>query len=158
MKRVVLGGALAALLLVGCGGGAAPTSAPGGPTQAPGGATQAPIGGPTQAPAGTPATNPQPNTGDLEAMVRALTPPGSTELQFVESGGVTALYLSSTTPLDQLEAFFDQAIPAQGITIAGKSEQVGTLIYSLENPVGGVVVTPADQAGSAITISLGQSQ
>jgi hypothetical protein len=91
-------------------------------------------------------------------MARALAPPGSTELQFVESSGVTALYLSSTTPIDQLEAFFDQAIPAQNITVSGKSKLSGSLIYSLENPVGGVVVTPADQAGNAITISLGESQ
>jgi hypothetical protein len=152
IQRSLVVVALAGLLVACGGGGTTPTTAPGGGStaQPPGAATPAP-GVATPAPGGN-------NSGDFEAMVRALAPAGSTEIQFVESGGLTALYLSSTMPLDQLEAFFDQAIPAQGITVSGKSEMAGTLIYSLENPVGGVVVSPADQAGHAITISLGESQ
>ena len=90
-------------------------------------------------------------------MVRALVPPGSTEVNYVAAGGSYTLYLSNASGVDQLEAFFDQAIPAQGITVAGKSEESGSLVYSLTNPIGGVVVTPA-ASGHMITISLGSGQ
>jgi hypothetical protein len=150
MSRLVSGCLLAALILACSSGPAAPTEP--GATATPGGAPTS--GVPTVPPAGTPPPGGQTAS---EALVRSLVPPGSTEVQYVASGDAYALYLSNASPIDQLEAFFDQTIPARGVTVSGKSEVSGILIYSLENPVGGITVTPADNAGYLILISLGTS-
>ena len=150
MQRVAAGVALAVMLSA-CSSGAPGATAPG-VTQQPG----ATVAVPTPPPVGT--VNPQPNVGDLEAGVRALVPPGSSETQFSQVGGNYSLYLTNSTPIDQLEAFWDQAIVAQGLTLAGKFEQAGTLTYSFSNPVGGIVVTQDGSGGQAIVISLGTGQ
>ncbi len=132
-----------ALVIVACSpSGAAPTV--GVPTAAPGGPTAAP-GGPTTVPAG----------GNLESLARSFVPQGSTEISATPAGGSYTVIASTPMSLDQLKAFYAQAIPASGVTVTGPLEVGGTLTYALTNPDGGIVVTPGGDAGFLITISVG---
>ena len=143
-------GVVVALILSACSSGAPGATVPG-VTQQPAATADAPTGAPV-------VTNPPVNPASLEARVRALVPPGSSETQVAQVGNSYSLYLTNSSSLDQLEAFWDQAIPAQGLTLAGKFESAGTLTYSVTNPDGGIVVTPDGSGGHAIVISLGTSQ
>lgn len=156
MVKRLLASALLALALVGCSGGPAAT-VPGVPTQAPGGVpTQAPGGVPTQAPGGQPTPAGQP-AGDLEARVRALVPPGSTEISEASFGGAYQLNLSNTgQSLEQLQAFWTQQVPAAGFTWSGAFVQGDSLTVAFTNPSGGAVAVrnPAD-GSTIITLSAG---
>jgi hypothetical protein len=124
-----------------------------GVTNPPGATAGTTAGAPTQPPAGTPI--PQPNGGDLEAKVRSLVPPGSTEVTAAAVGGSFSVTVNNPGPLDQLEAFWDQKIPTAGVTQTGKVEAGGTLTYGFTDPDGGIVAAPNGSGGFVITISLG---
>ncbi len=167
MSQRFLAGVMLATLLAACSGSPASAPTPG-PTGAPGpgatptpvvpGATPTPVVPGATDPAPTPAgpTNPL-NSGDLEALVRSLVPPGSTEVTHIEVGGLYQLHLTSTSTIDQLEAFWDQAIPAAGMTLEGKYTAGGTLTIGISNPDGGIIVTPDESGQLFIAISLGIS-
>jgi hypothetical protein len=58
--------------------------------------------------------------------------------------------------LDQLKAFWTQAIPAAGMSETGRYEAAGSLVIAFTNPDGGITASPADN-GFLITISVGTS-
>jgi hypothetical protein len=149
MKRILTSAALA-LVVAACSSGTVPTAPAGVPT-VPGGL---PTGVPTLPPVGTPG-NPPPNGGNLESQVRSLVPPGSTEVQSASLGGSFSVTVTNPGPLDQLEAFWDQTIPAVGVTQTGKVEAGGTLTYGFTDPDGGIVAAPNGSGGYVITVSLG---
>ncbi len=138
-----------ALIVTACSSGAPGPTVPG--VSLPPGAT---ANVPTLPPVGTPG-NPLPNGGTPEARVRALIPPGATELQAAAVGGSYSVTLSHPGPLDQLEAFWDQAAPAAGVTVTGKVANAGTLTYGFTDPDGGIVAVPNGSGGYVITISVG---
>ena len=138
------------MVIVACSPGGTGPTVPGVPTNAPtvpGGPDSTPGGAPTAAPGG----------GDLESLARALVPPGSAEVSAVPAGGSFTVIATTPMTLDQLKAFYAQAIPATGVSFTGPLEVAGTLTYALTNPDGGVVVTPGGDQGFLITISVGQT-
>lgn len=142
--------ALLALLVLGCSGGS------GTPTPTPGGApTVAPGGGPTATPGGAPTV--APGGGNLEAKARSLVPPGATEVAELDAGTGYSLTVTTSTPIDQLESFWNQAIPGAGITKTGSFTMDGILTIALSNPDGGIIATPDESGLVTILISLGTS-
>jgi hypothetical protein len=148
IKQLLTSGLLT-LALIGCSSGGQAPTVPGVPTQPPGGAPTAPPGGqPT--PAGQPA-------GDLETRVRALIPPGSTEISEASAGGAYQLNLSNTgQTLEQLQAFWTQQVPAAGFTFTGAFIQGDALTVAFSNPSGGAVAVRNTGTGETIiTLSAG---
>ena len=151
VKQRLAAGIALAVMLTACSSGAPGATVPG--VSQPPGATA----GATNPPAATPG-NPQP-AGNLEAAARALVPPGSVELSEAQYGNAYQLNVTTTMSLDQLKAFWAQAIPATGATSPGQFESGGILTVTLNNPEGGIVASPdATSGGYLITISLGTSQ
>ena len=151
-------GALAvlAIAIAACSG--TPTTGPGA-TETPGSvATETPGAGATETPGETQGGQTNPPAGDLEATARALVPPGSTETGKFEAGGFFQLYLTSTTSIQDLEAFWDQKIPSLGMTVAGKFTLEGTISYTSTNPDGVITASPDSASGGVvIVIALGTS-
>ena len=143
--------AVCAIAIAACSG--TPTTETPGP-----GGTETPGAGATETPGATQGGQTNPPAGDLEALARALVPPGSTETQKVEIGGFFQLYITSTMSLAELEAFWDSKIPSLGMTLAGKFTGSGSLTISITNPDGGIVATEDTSAGNVgIVIALGTS-
>jgi hypothetical protein len=142
VKRL-LGSITLVVVVAACGGGpVTPTQRPGQPTQAPGGTT----------------TVPQPGGGNTEAKARALVPPGSTELSATTQGNSYSLIVSTAQTIEQVGAFYQQAIPAAGLTETGRFTLGDTLTISVSNPDGGIVaVKDPSQGRVVVTISLGIS-
>src|SRR5690242_3347329 len=108
MTRVVLG-CLVALVLAACGGTPAATTAPVGTTGPGGPATNPPAQASHSAAQSTPAgpvSTPPPagGAGNNESIVKALVPPGATEISHVSTGGQYAVVVSSQMSLSDLEA------------------------------------------------------
>ena len=100
----------------------------------------------------------QPNTGDNESRARALVPPGSTQLSESSFGNAFQLTLSSTQSIEQLGAFWTQAIPAAGMQETGRFTAEGSLTIAFTNPDGGIVAAPDPSTGTVtIVISVGTS-
>jgi len=160
MTRVILS-CLALLALAACGGSPAASTGPG-RTTGPGGQATTPAQQASQpAPVGTPpaAVTPAPGGGgsSSEAIVRALVPPGSTEVAHFQVGNQFSMTVSSQMTLAQLEAFFDQKLPSTGVTQTGKFNSTGSLIYAFTNPDGGVTVADDGNGGFQVTIAAGAS-
>jgi hypothetical protein len=99
---------------------------------------------------------PQPNAGDNESRARALVPPGSTELSETSFGNAYQLTLTNPQSLEQLDAFWAQAIPAAGMQSTGKFEMDLSLVIAFTNPDGGISATnDGSGSGSTIVISVG---
>lgn len=144
MRRFVWLVAIALVAAACGGGGAVPTPTPGSQATSPPGATSA--------------TTPQPNTGDNKSIARSLIPPGATQLNEVQVGNSYTVQLSSTQTLEQLGAFWTQAIPAAGLQETGRFNQAGTLTIAFSNPEGGIVAFEDSSAGGVImSISVGTS-
>ena len=140
MNRL-LGSTLVFVLIAACGGGATATQRPGQPSQLPGAPT---------------ANAPQPGGSSNEAKARALAPPGSTEVSASAQGNSFSLIVSTTQTLEQLGAFYQQAIPAAGLTETGRFTLGETLTISVTNPDGGIVALRDPGQGSVlVTISIG---
>jgi hypothetical protein len=151
-------GVVLAVLVVGCSGNANPTNSPGpGSTATPGPTATSDNGGQTPgSPTDNPTTNPG-GGGDITALVQALIPAGATESGRLSLGGSLQVYLTSTASMADLESFWDQAIPANGMTESGKFTAEGILTIAITNPDGGIVATPNDDGTVGIVISLGTS-
>lgn len=135
-----------ALVVVACGGGAGPSPTPGSQATTPPGATNAPNG------------TAQPNTGDNKSRARLLIPPGATQISESTFGNSYSVQLSSTQSLEELGAFWTQAIPAAGLTETGRFTMAGTLTIAFTNPDGGIVASEDASAGGVImNISVGTS-
>lgn len=147
-KRIGALTVLAAVLFA-CGGSPTATQTPGA------GATEPPGGTATDTPAGQTAP---PFAGDLEATARALVPPGSTETQKIEAGGVFQLYVTSTTSIADLESFYDSKLPSVGAKDVAKINSSGSLTYGFTNPDGTVIATTDSASGGTfIIIGVGSS-
>jgi hypothetical protein len=144
MRRFFIGSLLAASLLA-C-SSASPTPTPAGATPAPG-ITAAPNSGPTAAPA-----------GDNQALARALVPAGASNVTEASVGNMRQIYATSSQTIEQLQAFWEQAIPANGMVIGGSFPSAGTLTIAFTNPDGGIVAAPDPSGGISIVISVGTSQ
>jgi hypothetical protein len=140
-----------ALVVVACGGGAAPTATPGSQVTAPPGATDPP--------GATAATTPQPNSGDNKSKAQALIPPGSSApLNEVTIGNSYTVQVTSTQTLEQLGAFWTTAIPGAGLQETGRFTSAGTLTIAFTNPDGGIVASEDSSSGGVfISISVGSS-
>ena len=151
----------AAALLLACGG------SPAAPTQRPAGSTPGAVA--TQQPAAqTPAVNPPPgqvtpgapapNGGDNKTKARALIPPGATQVNEVVIGNSYTVHVSSNQTLDQLAAYWTQAIPAAGLQESGRFTAAETLTIAFTNPDGGIVASADPSTGFVLaTISVGNS-
>lgn len=158
MTRALLG-CLVALTLVACGGSSA-TPAPArtaGPDGGGGQATSAPAQATPPAGASTPAPGGGGGGGSPEAIVKALVPPGSTEVTHMTIGNLYSATVTSQMSLADLEAFFDQKLPTTGVTQSGKLNQAGSLIYAFTNPDGGITAADDGNGSVQITISAGTS-
>lgn len=149
-------GALVALLVLGCSGGSGPA-----PTPTPGGGAPTPVNVPTATPGGAPtpgggATVP-PGGGNLEAKARSLVPAGSTQTAEFDGGTSYVLTVTTTTPIAQLEAFWEQAIPAAGLSLSGSFTFDGALVMAFTNPDGGITATPGENGLVTVLISIGTS-
>jgi hypothetical protein len=83
-------------------------------------------------------------------------PPGASETSAVSIGNAYQLTLSSNQSLEELEAFWDQAIPAAGMQSTGRFTADGSLTIALTNPDGGIVATGDPSTGGVtIVISVG---
>jgi hypothetical protein len=151
MLKLVLASTVLAALLVACSAGAPATPSAPAATPTPG-ATQA---APSPTPPGSGNTTPAANTGNAEAIVRALVPPGATEVSKVETGDFFSLSLSSSQSIAELEAFFDQKLPSTGVTVSGKFTAAGTLTIAFTNPDGGITATPDGSGGTLVVITAG---
>jgi hypothetical protein len=116
--------------------------------------TQAP-GGPTQPPAGTTQQPPLPGLGDNMSKARALVPPNSTEHSDSTAGSNVSIVVVTTQTLEQLGAFYQQQIPAAGMTETGRFTLGETLTISFTNPDGGIVAVVDPSQGVIVTISVG---
>ena len=148
---------VSALLLACSSGPAAPTpgsqQTPGSQPTPPQAATSVPNPPAQQTPGA-----PQPNAGDNESRARALIPPGASEVGEASFGGAYQLSLTSTQSLEQLDAFWAQAIPAAGMQLTGRFTVEGTLTIAVSNPDGGIVAARDASTGvTTIVISLGTS-
>ena len=153
MNRLAYLAGIAVLLAACSSGPSGPTSRPQ-VTTPPAGATSAPNQPPAQATPGAP----QPNTGDNKSLARALIPQGATQLSEVNVGNSYTVQLSSTQSLEQLGAFWTQAIPAAGLQETGRFTQGETLTIAFTNPDGGIVAFADSSSGGVImTISVGTS-
>jgi hypothetical protein len=146
------------VLVVACGGAAAPSA----PRASTGGA-QPSTGQSTAGAAATPGSAATPANpaggapGDVKSIVTALIPPGSTQINATEIGGSYTVQLMSQSSMSDLQAFFDQKIPTLGITQTGKTSGGGTTIYAFTNPDGGITMSPLDEGGILVTIAAGTS-
>lgn len=148
MKRLAFVGVIA--LLAACSAGPSGATTPPGATP-PAAATSAP-NPPAQATSGAP----QPNAGDNASRGQALIPPGATQLSEISSGNAYSVQVSSTQSLEQLGAFWTQAIPAAGLQETGRFTADETLTIAFTNPDGGIVAAADPSAGGVIiTISVG---
>ena len=143
MKRGMWLAAVAGLVVAACGGGGT------GPTGTP--ATQI-----TQPPTATEGqVTSRPNSGDNKAKAQALIPPGSSAaINELTVGSQYSVQVTSSMTLDQLGAFWTAAIPAAGLTEAGRYTADGSLIIAFTNPDGGITASQVD-SGVLITISIG---
>ena len=147
-------------LFLACSGPAAPTPGrPAGPT--PGSAaTQQPAAsaGAVNTPGLATPGAPQ-NGGDNKSKARALIPQGATQVSEVTVGNSYSVQVSSGQSLEQLGAFWTQAIPAAGLQETGRFTSGDTLTIAFTNPEGGVTASADPSTGSVIiTISAGTSQ
>jgi hypothetical protein len=140
LTRLVLVGALA-VALVACGGGSPPTPAGQASTPAAPGATVAPGGG----------------GGSTESIVQALVPPGATQQNHATVGNLVTVVVSTTSSLNDLQAFFDAKIPSLGLTQTGKFNVQDSVTYAFANPEGGIVIAADGNGGYLVTISAGTS-
>jgi hypothetical protein len=87
-----------------------------------------------------------------------LIPQGATQLSEFSAGNSYTVQVSSAQTLEQLAAFWTQAVPAAGLHETGRFSAGDTLTIAFENPDGGIVASKDASTGTVLcSISVGQS-